>query len=225
MKKILLIEENEDFKRKLEGEILAENNLALSCVSNLSAAREKINAEAEKFDLFVLDSESSEESSLKNNFCSDFGKNSEYKSSILILDKRENLLELDQMVKSGAADFLLKPFSIAEFVEKIEVLLDLQNDPERKVNEIKAKIENEVGKESIEELTPKENAILNFFIRHPNEIIPRDKIFEYIWPFNTKSGSNVIDVHIKNLRKKIWPDKSKSLIETVWGGGYRFSII
>ena len=70
-------------------------------------------------------------------------------------------------------------------------------------------------------LTLKEFGLLEYFMRHPNTVVNREDLFNHLWDFNYESFSNVVDVHIKNLRKKLDANNGKSLFETVRGIGYR----
>lgn len=146
---------------------------------------------------------------------------------ILILTARvETDLKID-LLKSGADDYLSKPFSLGELEARIQALLrrpkeqlpsiltahDLElNVPER--------IVRRNGKEI--SLTQKEFALLEYFMRNPDRVIDRDELLNHLWDFNyTSFFSNAVDVHIKNLRKKIDNGKSESILETVRGVGYR----
>ena len=71
-------------------------------------------------------------------------------------------------------------------------------------------------------LTTKEFAILHQFMRHPNEVLSRDKIMSHVWDFAFEGFSNVVDVHIKNLRKKL-QNKNETLFETIHGVGYKLN--
>jgi DNA-binding response OmpR family regulator len=70
------------------------------------------------------------------------------------------------------------------------------------------------------ELTKKEYALLEYFMRHQDQVISRDELLGQLWEFDTATFSNVIDIHIKNLRKKLH-DKDQTFLETVRGVGYR----
>lgn len=78
------------------------------------------------------------------------------------------------------------------------------------------------GKEII--LTSREAKLLEFLMRNENKIIERKQILDYVWGEAFNPFSNVVDVHIKNLRHKLKDKKEKPLIETIWGSGYRLRI-
>jgi len=70
------------------------------------------------------------------------------------------------------------------------------------------------------ELTPKEYALLELFMRHPGQIITRTMIAEKVWDYHFDSGTNIIDVHVSHLRNKIDKDVEPKLLHTVKGVGY-----
>ena len=144
---------------------------------------------------------------------------------ILILTARDSVEDKVLALNSGADDYLVKPFAFDELVARVHALLrrpretlpgellagDLRLDP----------LTREVfrGKEKIE-LTLKEFELLQYLMRHPNQVMGREDIFAHIWDFADTSLSNVIDVHIKNLRRKIDDKHDRKLLETVRGIGY-----
>jgi len=70
-------------------------------------------------------------------------------------------------------------------------------------------------------LTLKEFVLLEYFMRNPNKVINREELLGHLWDFNYSSFSNVIDVHVKNLRKKLGDGDPQGILETVRGVGYR----
>lgn len=70
-------------------------------------------------------------------------------------------------------------------------------------------------------LTLKEFGLLEYFLRHPGEVVNREDLLAHLWDFNYESFSNVIDVHVKNLRRKLGDGNRDSILETVRGIGYR----
>lgn len=70
-------------------------------------------------------------------------------------------------------------------------------------------------------LTLKEYALLEYFMRNPNKVVNREELLSHLWDFNYSSFSNVVDVHIKNLRKKLDRYGNKNLLQTVRGVGYQ----
>jgi DNA-binding response OmpR family regulator len=144
---------------------------------------------------------------------------------ILILTARDSIEDKVLALNSGADDYLVKPFSFDELVARLHALLrrphvtlpeelvvgDLTLNPVTR--------EAYRGKEKID-LTLKEFELLQYLMRHPNQVMGREDIFAHIWDFADTSLSNVIDVHIKNLRRKIDEKHDRKLLETVRGIGY-----
>lgn len=145
---------------------------------------------------------------------------------ILILTARSEVEKKVDLLRSGADDYLVKPFSFAELSARIQALLrrpntmvpevlkagDIEmNVPERRVTRDGKKIS----------LTLKEFGILEHFLRHPDEVVNREDLLSHLWDFNYSSFSNVVDVHVKNLRKKLGDTDPQGIVETVRGIGYR----
>lgn len=147
---------------------------------------------------------------------------------ILILTARNETDTKVQLLTSGADDYLVKPFSFAELVARIRALLRRPNEslPETlKVGDLELNpSERRVLREGKEiPLTLKEFGLLEYFMRHPNQVVNREDLLNHLWDFNYVGFSNVVDVHVKNLRRKLDEGNSRSVLETVRGIGYRLS--
>lgn len=144
---------------------------------------------------------------------------------ILILTARDTIEDKVLALNSGADDYLVKPFSFDELVARLHALLRRPHEtlPEelRAYDLILNPVTREVcrGEEKID-LTLKEFELLQYLMRHPNQVMGREDIFAHIWDFADSSLSNVIDVHIKNLRRKLDEKHDRKLLETVRGIGY-----
>lgn len=145
---------------------------------------------------------------------------------ILILTARGETEDKVQLLQSGADDYMVKPFAFDELLARLQALL---RRPEETVPNVFSSgpftlntathsifyFERELP------LTLKEFMLLEYFMRNPNQVIARDEIIDHAWNFDFSSLSNTVDVHVKNLRKKIGPDGNK-IIKTVRGIGYQF---
>jgi len=145
---------------------------------------------------------------------------------ILILTARDEVENKVDLLLSGADDYLVKPFSFDELTARIQALLRRPTEMLQstlKVRDIELKpAEREVKKDGkIIPLTLKEFVLLEYFMRHPNKAINREELLSHLWDFNYDSFSNVVDVHVKNLRRKLDKNGDKDLLETVRGVGYR----
>ncbi len=143
---------------------------------------------------------------------------------ILVLSGKYDINDKVAALDSGADDYMVKPFSLDEVVARIRALLRRPKEviPEvmhtRNITLDPATRTVTVNNKAIE-LTVKEFSLLEYLMRHPGQVVNRNQILDHLWGFDFDSFSNVVDVHIKNLRRKL--GGAKSPIETIRGVGYR----
>ena len=147
---------------------------------------------------------------------------------ILILTARNETDTKVQLLSSGADDYLVKPFSFAELVARLRALMRRPNEtlPETlRSGDIELNLaERRVTRDGKEiTLTLKEFGLLEYFMRHPNQVVNREDLLNHLWDFNYVGFSNVVDVHVKNLRRKLGGGNDDNVLETVRGIGYRLS--
>ena len=145
---------------------------------------------------------------------------------VLMLTARDAVRDRVAGLDSGADDYMTKPFSFSELFARLRALLrrgaherpavlrvgDLSLDPAAR----------RVTRDDVEvELTAKEFALLEFFMRRPGEVLTRSRILEHVWDFGFDGDSNVVDVYVRYLREKIDRPFRRDSIETVRGSGYR----
>ena len=145
---------------------------------------------------------------------------------IVILTARNETEHKVDLLNKGADDYIVKPFSFEELLSRIGAVLrrPAQQKPVTlKVGLLEMDMATRVVRHEGEEvsLTLKEFSLLECFMRQPNEVLSREKLFDHVWDFNSLSWSNVLDVHMKNLRKKLDHGNNEPLFETVRGVGYR----
>jgi DNA-binding response OmpR family regulator len=143
---------------------------------------------------------------------------------ILVITARDTLADRIAGLDAGADDYLVKPFAVEEALARVRALLrrgraeraavlafeDLALDPA-------SRAAKRGGRQL--DVTPREFAILEYFLRNPEIVLTRAMITEHVWDDRFESFSNVIDVHVRNLRRKI-DALGKPLIHTVRGAGY-----
>ncbi|MBN1545778.1 MAG: response regulator transcription factor [Syntrophaceae bacterium] len=144
---------------------------------------------------------------------------------VLCLTAKDTVDDIVSGLDSGSDDYLTKPFAFAELLARVRALLrrggqdrgaeivyaDLRLDP----------VAHKVWRGNKEiDLTAKEYALLEYFMRNPNETLTRTMIAEHVWDYTFDSFTNIIDVYVNYLRKKIDKDFDKKLIHTVRGAGY-----
>jgi len=147
---------------------------------------------------------------------------------ILMLTARDTVDDKVKGLGSGADDYLVKPFAFNELLARIRALLrreSLAKTPLLQVGELEMNtLTREIWfKGNPVELTNKEYVILEYFMRHPNMVISRTMLENHAWDYEFDSISNLIDVYIRKLRRKIGGD-GDSPIQTVRGAGYRLRV-
>ena len=148
---------------------------------------------------------------------------------ILVLTARAETDTKVKLLLAGADDYMVKPFSFTELSARIQALL---RRPAEQVPEVlkAADIELDQGTRRVVRdgkeipLTLKEFGLLEYFMRHPNQVVNREDLLTHLWDFNYAGFSNVVDVHIKNLRRKLTRTNSEDVLETVRGVGYRLCV-
>jgi len=149
---------------------------------------------------------------------------------VLMLTARDAVDDRVAGLDSGADDYLTKPFAFREFVARIRALLRRDGlsarDPILRVGDLHIDtVSHEVRRAGkLIDLTSKEYAILEYFARNPNRVLTRTQIAEHVWDFDFVSMSNVIDVYIGYLRRKLGDDSEPRLLRTIRGTGYQFRV-
>jgi DNA-binding response OmpR family regulator len=146
------------------------------------------------------------------------------KSFILMLTAKKQLNDIIGGLDCGADDYLTKPFEFSELLARIRALL--RRSSEHKTNVLSVlDITLDTEKEEVSvsnrkvQLTKKEYMILEYLLRNKGQLISRNQLLEHAWDRNVDIFTNVVDTHIKNLRKKL--GKSGNIIKTIYGSGYR----
>jgi len=149
-------------------------------------------------------------------------------AAILLLTGRDALADRVAGLDAGADDYLVKPFAFAELAARLRALARRPNDTlatallaggvrldptSRRVWRDEAEIQ----------LPNKEFRILEYLMRHPGRVLTRTMIAEHVWDYEFPYMTNVIDVHVRNLRRKLADPYPGEMIQTVRGSGYRFT--
>jgi two-component system response regulator MprA len=144
---------------------------------------------------------------------------------ILMLTARDAIADRVAGLRSGADDYLVKPFAFEELLARIEALLRRTRPPSDEALTF-ADVElntrtHEVtrGGEPIE-LTARGFSLLEYFLRHPRQVLTREQIFRTVWESDFMGASNVIDVNVSYLRERLESTGGPRLIQTVRGVGY-----
>ena len=155
---------------------------------------------------------------------------------VILLTARNELEDRVDGLNAGADDYLPKPFFVEELVARVHAVArriagDRQNllrvgtlTLDRIAREVKVRREGKNGedKDSVIELTAREFSLLEYLARSPGRAFTRTQILEHVWGYDFDPNTNVVDVCIQRIRRKIDRPDDESLIEAVRGVGYRF---
>ncbi len=182
-------------------------------------------AESESYDAIILDIMLPKMNGVV--LCTEFRKKGNA-TPILMLTAKSSIEDKVKGLDAGADDYLVKPFEFVELKSRINALIRRSSQkpmPIIMIGDIEIDTIHHTVKRHGKELmfTPKEFAILEFMTRHKDEVVTRTQIIEHVWDYNFDNMSNVVDVFVTTLRKKIKAHKGKKLIHTIHGVGYKLS--
>ncbi|MGO8753608.1 MAG: response regulator transcription factor [Gallionellaceae bacterium] len=148
---------------------------------------------------------------------------------VLMISALSDVDERVDGLRAGGDDYLVKPFASEEMAARVEVLLRRRNWPERQTTLRVADLElNLVARQAnrgamVLDLLPTEFRLLEYMMRNSGQILTRTMLFESVWGYHFDPGTNIIDVHIGRLRRKVDVPGLSPLIHTVRGSGYMIS--
>ncbi len=223
MPNILLVEDDETLLSEIQRAIEHEGHEVTSC-STIADARRSLKDR--KFDLIVLDWGLPDGTGV--DFCTELRQSGE-NAAILMLTGRSLPAEKVQGLDSGADDYLTKPFHLKELTLRVRSLVGRAQRPlQAQVMKTKGLVLDE-GKRSVTkygaaiELTVKEFALLEFFMRNKDRVFSLDDLLNHVWVAEEEAAPDTVRTHIKNLRRKLDSPEEESLIQNVHGFGYRFT--
>jgi DNA-binding response OmpR family regulator len=141
---------------------------------------------------------------------------------VIILTARDSVTDTVAGLEGGADDYISKPFAFAELLARIRLRLRSEQTAEAtllRVGELTLDLRTRrahAGASPVD-LTAREFALAEVFFRHPDQVLSREQLLSQVWGFDFDPGSNVVDVYVRYLRRKLGTDR----IETVRGMGYR----
>ncbi len=220
----LLIVEDEKNLANLIRRSLTEEGYAVDVAFN--GTEGEMLATEVPYDLIILDIMLPDKDGFE--ICKNL-RQKEINSRILMLTAKTGTVDKVKGLDLGADDYIGKPFDFAELSARIRALLRREVNKSSPIVEIGDLSLNVVtreikrGNDTIN-LTNKEFCILEYFMNNPNAVITRRMLEDHCWNLTLDSESNLIEAYIQRLRKKIDRPGEVSVIETVRGAGYRFSV-
>jgi DNA-binding response OmpR family regulator len=147
---------------------------------------------------------------------------------VIILTARSEVHHKVRGLNAGANDYMTKPFAFDELLARVRAALRSTEQPggsELVVGDLRLDLLRKVAWRAGRriELAPREWALLELFMRHPDQVLSRSQILSHVWNYDFDPGSNVVDVYVGYLRRKLNVDGLTPLIDTVRGAGYRLA--
>jgi len=217
--RILLVEDDNDVARFIE-KGLKENSFSVDIAANGEDGLHL--ATQEKYDLIILDIMLP---LLSGDKILQHLRETGNKTPVIFLTAKDSVRSIVNGLNLGADDYIAKPFSFHELLARIKailrrgknILLPVIRVADLTLNQITREVRR---KNTSIELTPKEYALLEYFMINAGQILTRTMISEHIWNYDFDTMTNIIDVHINHLRSKIDKGFSPKLIHTIKGVGY-----
>lgn len=146
---------------------------------------------------------------------------------VIVLTARDELADKVRGLNAGAHDYVTKPFAFDELLARVRAALrsaEQASSMELVVGDLRLDLLTKVAWRAQRriELAPKEWSLLELFMRHPDQVLSRSQILSRVWDYDFDPGSNVVDVYVGYLRRKLNHEGMTPLIHTVRGAGYRF---
>lgn len=147
------------------------------------------------------------------------------KTPVLVLTAKDAVTDKVSALDSGGDDYLTKPFSIEEFLARVRALMRRGKPSQETILKVGDLTFNPLTREVHRgarkiELTSKEHALLEYFMRNAGRVLTRSTIAEHVWNVDFDTETNVIDVYVTYLRNKIDKGEARRLIHTIRGAGY-----
>ena len=220
--KILVVEDNEKLAKSLKKGLEQEGHAA-DYLTDGEAGQRRLEVSSKDYDLVILDLMLPKRDGIA--VCKN-SRDQNIMTPVIMLTAKDADDDKIFGLDSGADDYLIKPFSFPELLARIRALLRRPKTTlpsELKIKDLVLNVSTRKvfrGQREVH-LTLKEFAILEYLVRQPNQVLNREQIISHVWDFAFDSFSNLVDVHIKNLRKKLDGKNDEKILETIRGIGYR----
>lgn len=218
--RILIVEDNHRLNNSLKMS-LVEDGYAVDSAFDGEEGQDL--AEVTPYDAIILDIMLPKKDGIE--VCRDL-RRQRVNTPILMLTARDTVDDRVLGLDSGADDYLVKPFALNELRARLRALMR-RDSPDKTSMLAVGDLTLDPANHQVEragrpiELTAKEFALLEYFMRNPGRLITREMAEDHIWNYDFEGTSNVVDVYVRRLRRKIDDPSEIKLFETVRGAGYR----
>lgn len=218
--KLLLVEDNKKLADNLK-QGLVQEGYVVDIIEDGALAERRILVNSNEYDVVILDLLLPSMDGIE--VCTSWRK-SGITIPVIMLTALDSVSDKVSGLGAGADDYLVKPFAFEELLARIHALLrrptqlspDIVSCGDLSMDTTKREV---MYKNKTLPLTLKEFMVLEYLMRHPGKVITRDTLYSHAWDYADSSFSNTVDVHIKNLRRKI--NDNGKYIQTIRGVGYK----
>jgi DNA-binding response OmpR family regulator len=222
--RVLIIEDNPKMAMAIQRGLTEHGYAADACHTGYEG--EELAA-IEPYDLVILDVMLPDRDGV--DVCRNLRRR-DIKKPVLMLTALSGTHDKVAGLDAGADDYLTKPFEFEELLARVRALLRRGEASEGRTltcEDLELDLYTRTAKRAgvDYELSNKEFGLLEYLMRNPNRVLSRTQIAEKVWDMNFEPGSNVIDVYISSLRKKVDRGFERELIHTIKGAGYRFGVM
>ena len=220
--KIVVVEDNQTLQKSLK-EVLGAQGHNVQCFSDGASAKAFMMVEHAGVDVCIVDYMLPE---LDGISLIKILREAGVATPMLMLTARDSVEDKVLWLESGADYYLTKPFEFAELLACLKVLYRRPDGYQEESVEIAPGLTFDMGRRVLlrgsyaAALTPTEFRILEYLVRHRGQTVPQTELYEHVFDFAKENWSNTIEVHIKNLRKKIQSENYENPIQTIRGAGY-----
>ena len=217
--KILLVEDERNLARTLKKQMEHVGYMVDHCCDGIEA---QARVSQKEYNLIVLDVMLPGKSGFD---VLQEWRSQQFTTPVLILTGLDSPKNRIKGLSLGADDYLLKPFDSGELIARIEAILRRAGFDRTSIHQASDLVLNtsdhtvQRGGKQIN-LTDKEYALLEFFLRNKNQIITRKRLIEQVWGYTFETGTNIVDVYVSYLRDAIDKGFSKKLLKTIHGEGF-----
>jgi DNA-binding response OmpR family regulator len=220
--RVLIIEDQEKLAKSLK-KGLEQEGYAADYVLDGEAGQRRIEIKKNDYDVVILDLMLPKKDGIE--VCKSW-RSQNITIPVLMLTAKDAMPDKITGLDSGADDYMVKPFGNEELLARLRALLRRPKKsllPDLIVGSLNINsVTKKVTCKGIEiPVSLKEFMLLEYFMRNPNQVLSREQILEHVWNYDFNSFANIVDAHVKNLRKKLSKTNYGTSIETVRGMGYR----
>jgi DNA-binding response OmpR family regulator len=218
--RILVVEDNHRLSASLRMS-LSEEGYAVDVAYDGEEAQEL--AESAPYDAIILDILLPKKDGLE--VCRDL-RRKRVNTPVVMLTARDTVADRVRGLDSGADDYLVKPFALSELLARLRALLRREATQKSGLLVVGDLVLDPASHQVLRsgksiELTAKLYALLEYFVRHPGQVLSRELVEQHVWSYDFDATSNVVDVYVRRLRRQIDDPFEVKLLETIRGAGYR----